>query len=133
MRERTRCFRSAPICRARALSAARFRYFLGAGAGVLRYACAARDNRKPANDARACIPSPRAPALVPSRVDPHALRLQEDEMSIGFIFWLLMLLSLIFGVWFFAQRQTGPMRVTAGFIWILLFLLGVQVFGWPIK
>jgi hypothetical protein len=54
-------------------------------------------------------------------------------MSIGFIFWLLMLLSLIFGVWFFRAAPNWPYAGNSGFIWILLFLLGVQVFGWPIK
>jgi hypothetical protein len=54
-------------------------------------------------------------------------------MSIGFIFWLLMLLCLLFGG--YAHRSAlGTPLVWGGnlLFWILLFLLGWKVFGWPI-
>lgn len=53
-------------------------------------------------------------------------------MSIGFIFWLLMLLSLVFGL-YMNRAAYGPW-VTAGhpLLFILLFLIGWKVFGWPI-
>lgn len=52
-------------------------------------------------------------------------------MSIGFIFWLLMLLWLIFGIW----RAGGDRYAIGGSIlqFILLFLLGWKVFGFVIQ
>jgi len=54
-------------------------------------------------------------------------------MTIGFIFWLLMLLWLVFGAWTYRGQINAP------FVWggnalffLLLFLLGWRVFGWPI-
>lgn len=49
-------------------------------------------------------------------------------MSIGLIFWVIMLIGLIFGLY---QNRTAPL-VWAGnnlVLWILLALLGWQVFG----
>lgn len=59
-------------------------------------------------------------------------------MTMAFLFWLLMLLWLIFGFyWNWPKDRTNP----AGFgilggnlmLFILLFLLGCQTFGWPIR
>jgi len=54
-------------------------------------------------------------------------------MTIGFIFWLLMLLWLLFGAY------TNRASLNLPWVWggnllmfILLFLLGWRVFGWPI-
>jgi hypothetical protein len=54
-------------------------------------------------------------------------------MSIAFIFWLLMLLWLFFGVWVRRDAINTPW-VWGGdlLLYILLFLLGWKVFGWPI-
>ncbi len=56
-------------------------------------------------------------------------------MTIGFIFWLLMLLLLIFGGWrgYGIDAAGRPYWFGGGLIlWVLLFLLGWGVFGWPI-
>ena len=48
-------------------------------------------------------------------------------LSLGFIFWLIMLLLLIFGLW-----HTWPNYPLVGMnlvVWILLALLGWKVFG----
>jgi lipopolysaccharide export LptBFGC system permease protein LptF len=54
-------------------------------------------------------------------------------MTLGFIFWLLMLLALVFGV-YTNRGAVGTPFVWGGslFWWILLFLLGWKVFVWPI-
>ena len=53
-------------------------------------------------------------------------------MTIGFVFWLLMLLCLLFGAWSnFRPLPYGPVWNNL-LLWILLFLLGWKVFGWPI-
>lgn len=55
-------------------------------------------------------------------------------MTIGMLFWLLMILSLVFGFWW-GYREPGS-RFGSGmslFLWVLLFLLGWKVFGFPIQ
>lgn len=55
-------------------------------------------------------------------------------MTVGFLFWLLMILWLLFGGWF-AFRPNGD-RYTFGWsllVFLLFLLLGIRVFGWPIK
>lgn len=54
-------------------------------------------------------------------------------MSIAFLFWLLMLLWLLFGA-YTRRASIGTPWVWGGdlLLWILLFLLGWRVFGWPI-
>lgn len=54
-------------------------------------------------------------------------------MTIGFIFWLIFLIALILGC-------VPAWRNDSRFVWgsglllaVLLFLLGVGVFGWPIR
>jgi hypothetical protein len=57
-------------------------------------------------------------------------------MSAGFLFWLLMILWLVFGIWIAwpAAAQPNGWRPVGGtfLLWILLFLLGWKEFGWPI-
>lgn len=57
-------------------------------------------------------------------------------VPVGLLFWLLMLLSLIFGAWLYwppAGTPTGWRPLGHSFlIWVLFFLLGLAVFGWPI-
>lgn len=54
-------------------------------------------------------------------------------MTIGFIFWLLMLLGLIFGGWAWRSAPANwPFAGSSLFLFVLLFLLGWKVFGWPI-
>ena len=61
-------------------------------------------------------------------------------MTIGFLFWLLMIIWLIFG--FVAHASVPPSGSPWPAYWpvgahllvfILFMLLGIQVFGWPIK
>jgi hypothetical protein len=60
-----------------------------------------------------------------------------EIMTIGFLFYLLMLLWLVFGLYWNWPNQPGP----AGFgvlggnllLFVLLLLLGIACFGWPIK
>lgn len=56
-------------------------------------------------------------------------------MSIGFIFWLLMILALLFGGWrTWSADPNGRYYFGFGFLlWILLFLLGWRVFGFVIQ
>jgi len=59
-------------------------------------------------------------------------------MTIGFLFWLLMILWLIFGWPAYWPAPGGDWRAfrPAGgllLLWVILFLLGWQVFGWPIQ
>lgn len=53
-------------------------------------------------------------------------------MTIGFIFWLIMLLTFLFG----AYNNRADLGTWAWrgdwLLFILLFLLGWRVFGWPI-
>jgi len=58
-------------------------------------------------------------------------------MSIGFLFWLLFILWIIFGVYWNWPTEPGPRgfgRIGGHFlIMILLFLLGWKVFGFIIQ
>lgn len=53
-------------------------------------------------------------------------------ISIGLLFWLIMIITLVFGAW----RYRGDPAFTwvwNDFPWyVLFFLLGWAVFGWPI-
>lgn len=54
-------------------------------------------------------------------------------MTIGFIFWLLMLLWLAFGLWsFWGTPPNTAVWGGSAFMFVLLFLLGWKTFGWPI-
>ncbi len=52
-------------------------------------------------------------------------------MTIGFLFWLLMILWLLFGI--YMGRENHLWLGGGLLLWILLFLLGVKCFGWPIQ
>lgn len=55
-------------------------------------------------------------------------------MTIGFLFWLIMILCLLFGIW--RGYCDVPARSVYGMsflLWFLLFLLGWKVFGFPIQ
>lgn len=62
-------------------------------------------------------------------------------MTISFLFWLLMLLWLLFGAWNYWPRPGGPAPSPAVYwpagsnlmLFVLLFLLGWRVFGFPIQ
>jgi hypothetical protein len=58
------------------------------------------------------------------------------EMTIGFLFWLLMILWLIFGLYWSWPATPAPAAfwpIGGHFVlWVLLFLLGWKVFGFPI-
>lgn len=57
-------------------------------------------------------------------------------MTIGFLFWLLMILWLLFGLyWDSGDLRAGNFGRVGGnlLLWILLFLLGWKVFGFPIQ
>ncbi len=58
-------------------------------------------------------------------------------MSVSFVFWLVMFLWLIFGFFFFWPIETAGLvawRPIGGnvLLFILLFLLGWKVYGFPI-
>lgn len=57
-------------------------------------------------------------------------------MTIGFAFWLLMILWFVFGLyWNRANIAGGNYGVMSGnlLLFILLFLLGWKAFGFPIQ
>jgi hypothetical protein len=57
-------------------------------------------------------------------------------MDIGFIFWLLMLLAIIFhvgGYWGPYAGNPGYVRVNGIWLFVLLFILGWRVFGFIIR
>lgn len=61
---------------------------------------------------------------------------KEVPLTIGFLFWLFMVLWLVFGVWRGWSTGTPPSPFTWGgdiLLFVLFLLLGIQVFGWPIR
>jgi hypothetical protein len=57
-------------------------------------------------------------------------------MSIGLVFWILMLLWLVFGLWQnYPQLTAGQWHPLGGslLLFILLLLLGWHAFGAPIR
>jgi hypothetical protein len=57
-------------------------------------------------------------------------------MSIGFLFWLLMVLWLVLGLWAYSpDLRTGRYGIVGGnlLLFVLLFLLGWKVFGFIIQ
>ena len=64
------------------------------------------------------------------------LREGGGQMSIGFVFWLLMLLWLILGfVWYWPRGAAAPGYPVIGghlLIFVLFFILGWATFGFPI-
>ena len=57
-------------------------------------------------------------------------------MTIGFIYWLMLLIGLILGAFYRVwPAQASPLVYPVGgkYLLILLVLLGIGVFGWPIR
>jgi len=59
-------------------------------------------------------------------------------MTLGFLYWLLMIFWLVFGLWPVWPAPAAPRTAwwpLGGYVvlWVLLFLLGWKVFGWPIQ
>lgn len=57
-------------------------------------------------------------------------------MTIGFLFWLLMILWFLFGLyWNRSTIQGGDYGIVGGnlMLFVLLFLLGWKIFGFPIQ
>jgi hypothetical protein len=58
-------------------------------------------------------------------------------MTIGFVFWLLMILWLIFGLYWNwpAERDSRAFAPVGGnlMLFVLLFLIGWKMFGFPIQ
>jgi hypothetical protein len=57
-------------------------------------------------------------------------------MDIGFIFWLLMLLALIFhvgGYWGPYAGNPNVVRFNWLWLWVLFFLVGWRIFGFIIR
>lgn len=55
-------------------------------------------------------------------------------MDIGFLYWLLMILSVIFWGWgnFTPQGQAFWPRGGSLLTFVLFALIGLQIFGWPV-
>ena len=53
-------------------------------------------------------------------------------MSFGLIFWILMLLWLVFGLWNWYVPNTRWVWGHGAFLFILFLLLGWRVFGAPV-
>jgi len=54
-------------------------------------------------------------------------------MTIGFVFWLIMLILLLFGGHAAFTNQSGSRNPINLVLYVLLFLLGWKVFGFPIQ
>lgn len=59
-------------------------------------------------------------------------------MTIGLAFWILMILWAVFGIapfWPAAPGEPAAWRPFGGslLLFLLLLLLGIQAFGWPIR
>ncbi len=54
-------------------------------------------------------------------------------ITIGFLFWLLMILWLIFGGWVYWSPPNWRPFGGHLLLWVLLFLLGLKAFGFPIS
>jgi len=62
--------------------------------------------------------------------------LEDEVMTIGFVFWLLMILWLLFGLyWNRGDIRGGNYGILGGnlLLFVLLFLLGWKVFGFIIQ
>jgi Na+/proline symporter len=61
---------------------------------------------------------------------------EEINMTIGAFFWLLMILWLLFGLyWNRSDIRGGNYGIAGGnmMLFVLLFLLGWKLFGFPIQ
>lgn len=57
---------------------------------------------------------------------------EEDTMSFGLIFWIIMLLWLIYGLWDWRVPGSLPPWGNTLWLFILFLLLGWRVFGAPV-
>jgi hypothetical protein len=53
-------------------------------------------------------------------------------MSIGLLFWIIMIIGIVLWGWAFAQPTVPFAQYHPGVLWVLLALLGWGVFGPPI-
>lgn len=62
------------------------------------------------------------------------LALLQSPLTLSSAFWILMLVYLIYGVWKNYTPGSLNYRRFGGhlLLWLLLFLLGWQVFGFPV-
>jgi len=54
------------------------------------------------------------------------------QLSIGIMFWIIFIIGLIFGG-YWNRTDLGGWFAGSLFWWVLLFLLGVGTFGFPIR
>lgn len=60
------------------------------------------------------------------------LATESGALSIGILFWILFIVGLVFfGVGVFRDRNS--FSVSGLFWWVLIFLLGCGVFGFPVR
>lgn len=60
------------------------------------------------------------------------LLLTSGTLSIGLLFWILMIIWLVFGGWLYWSPPNYRPVGAHFFLWFLLFLLGWGTFGFPI-
>lgn len=53
-------------------------------------------------------------------------------MSLGFLFWLIVVIGIILWGWLFAQPSVPYAPYHPAIWWVLIIILGIGVFGWPI-
>lgn len=59
--------------------------------------------------------------------------LATGTLSIGVVFWILMILWLVAGFWLYWPVNANPRPFGGHFLlWFLLFLLGWATFGFPL-
>ena len=56
---------------------------------------------------------------------------ENTMLTIGLLFWILMILALLFGI--YQNRANLGGSSLPLFLWFLLFLIGWQVFGFPLS
>lgn len=54
-------------------------------------------------------------------------------MSVGAWFWVIYVIFVLMGVFDNRSDWKGPNARGSLVLWILIFLLGVGTFGWPLK
>lgn len=64
----------------------------------------------------------------------YLLLQQGNQLAIGFVFWLIMLVLAISGVFWYRKTPNATYFVAGGnvLVFILFFILGWAEFGWPI-